>query len=128
MGRIPRGANARSSSPRVQEWPRPEWPLESFKPGTRAPLRHGRGRPNLREQSKKWAPASGGKRRAGVVHSPAVIDIRLIREKPDEVRAGFARLGAVVDFDGVLALDARVRDLKNDSQNLQAEQNRMSKE
>jgi len=52
----------------------------------------------------------------------------LIREKPEEVRAGFDRLGATVDFDGVLALDARVRDLKNESQNLQAEQNRMSKE
>jgi len=57
-----------------------------------------------------------------------VLDIRLIREKPEEVRAGFDRLGATVDFDGVLALDARVRDLKNESQNLQAEQNRMSKE
>lgn len=52
----------------------------------------------------------------------------MIREKPEEVRAGFDRLGATVDFDGVLALDARVRDLKNESQNLQAEQNRMSKE
>ena len=57
-----------------------------------------------------------------------MLDIRLIREKPEEVRAGFDRLGATVDFDGVLALDARVRDLKNESQNLQAEQNRMSKE
>jgi len=57
-----------------------------------------------------------------------VLDIRLIREKPEEVRAGFVRLGATVDFDGVLALDARVRDLKNESQNLQAEQNRISKE
>jgi seryl-tRNA synthetase len=61
-------------------------------------------------------------------YTAAVIDIRLIREKPDEVRAGFQRLGAVVDFDAVLALDTRVRDLKNDSQSLQAEQNRMSKE
>jgi seryl-tRNA synthetase len=57
-----------------------------------------------------------------------VIDIRLLREKPDEVRAGFERLGATVDFDGVLALDARLRDLKNESQLLQAEQNRLSKE
>jgi seryl-tRNA synthetase len=57
-----------------------------------------------------------------------VIDIRLLREKPDDVRAGFARLGTVVDLDAVLALDGRVRDLKNESQLLQAEQNRMSKE
>jgi seryl-tRNA synthetase len=57
-----------------------------------------------------------------------VIDIRLLREKPDEVRAGFARLGATVDLDGVQALDGRLRDLKNESQLLQAEQNRLSKE
>jgi len=57
-----------------------------------------------------------------------VLDIRLIRERPDEVRAGFARLGAAVDLDGVLALDGRVRDLKNESQTLQAEQNRLSKD
>jgi len=57
-----------------------------------------------------------------------VLDIRLIREKPEEVRAGFDRLGATIDFDGVLALDSRVRDLKNESQNLQAEQNRISKD
>jgi len=61
-------------------------------------------------------------------YTAAVLDIRLIREKPDEVRAGFQRLGAVVDFESLLALDTRVRDLKNDSQSLQAEQNRMSKE
>ena len=57
-----------------------------------------------------------------------MLDLRLIRERPDEVRAGFERLGARVDLDGVLALDARVRDLKNESQTLQAEQNRLSKE
>src|SRR3954464_5299100 len=61
-------------------------------------------------------------------YTAAVLDIRLIREKPDEVRAGFQRLGAVVDFESLLALDTRVRDLKNDSQSLQAEQNRMSRE
>ena len=58
----------------------------------------------------------------------AVIDIRLLREKPEEVRAAYERLGATVDLDGVAAADARVRDLKNESQTLQAEQNRLSKE
>jgi seryl-tRNA synthetase len=58
----------------------------------------------------------------------AVIDIRLLREKPEEVRAAYQRLGATVDLDGVAAADARVRDLKNESQTLQAEQNRLSKE
>jgi seryl-tRNA synthetase len=57
-----------------------------------------------------------------------VIDIRLLREKPDEVRAGYQRLGTAVDLDAVMAKDARVRDLKNESQTLQAEQNRLSKE
>ena len=57
-----------------------------------------------------------------------MIDIRLLREKPDEVRAAYERLGATVDLDGVIAADARVRDLKNESQTLQAEQNRLSKE
>ena len=58
----------------------------------------------------------------------AVIDIRLLRENPDEVRAAYERLGATVDLAGVAAADARVRDLKNESQTLQAEQNRLSKE
>src|ERR1700712_2245877 len=63
----------------------------------------------------------GARRSLFWLDSRAVLDIRLIREKPEEVRA-------VVDFDGVLALDSRVRDLKNESQMLQAEQNRLSKD
>jgi seryl-tRNA synthetase len=57
-----------------------------------------------------------------------VIDLRLLREKPEEVRAGYARLGTPVDLDRVTAADVRVRDLKNESQTLQAEQNRISKD
>jgi len=57
-----------------------------------------------------------------------VIDLRLLREKPEGVRAGYARLGTDIDLDAVIAQDARVRDLKNESQTLQAEQNRLSKE
>ena len=57
-----------------------------------------------------------------------MLDIRLIRETPDEVRAGFAKLGSTVDLDAVLALDQTVRRLKNDSQTLQADQNRLSRE
>jgi seryl-tRNA synthetase len=57
-----------------------------------------------------------------------VIDIRLLREKPDEVRQAYERLGAPVDLAGVAAADSRLRDLKNKSQTLQAEQNRISKE
>ncbi len=57
-----------------------------------------------------------------------MIDIRLLRDKPDEVRTAYERLGATVDLGGVTAADTRVRDLKNESQTLQAEQNRLSKE
>jgi seryl-tRNA synthetase len=57
-----------------------------------------------------------------------VIDIRLLRDKPDEVRAAYDRLGAPVDLTRVAAADSRVRDLKNESQTLQAEQNRLSRE
>jgi seryl-tRNA synthetase len=57
-----------------------------------------------------------------------VIDIRMLRETPDEVRAGYARLGGDIDLGPVIAQDTRLRDLKNESQTLQAEQNRLSKE
>ncbi|HEX3694606.1 MAG TPA: serine--tRNA ligase [Polyangia bacterium] len=57
-----------------------------------------------------------------------MIDIRLLRERPEEVREGYRRLGTPIDLDKVLAQDARVRDLKNESQTMQAEQNRISKE
>ena len=57
-----------------------------------------------------------------------MIDIRLLRENPDEVRAGYARLGGGIDLEPVIVQDARLRDLKNESQTMQAEQNRLSKE
>jgi seryl-tRNA synthetase len=57
-----------------------------------------------------------------------MLDIRLIRENPDQVRDGFRRLGAQIDLDTVLALDEEVRRLKNESQGIQAEQNRLSRE
>jgi seryl-tRNA synthetase len=57
-----------------------------------------------------------------------MLDIRLIREKPEEVRDGFRRLHADVDLAAVLALDEEVRRLKNESQGIQAEQNKLSKE
>jgi seryl-tRNA synthetase len=57
-----------------------------------------------------------------------MLDIRLLRDKTQDVRDGFARLGANIDLDGVLALDDEVRKLKNESQTIKAEQNRLSKE
>src|SRR4029077_1048429 len=52
----------------------------------------------------------------------------LLRETPEDVRLAYAKLGAPIDIDGVIAADARVRDLKNESQTLQAAQNKISKE
>ncbi len=57
-----------------------------------------------------------------------MLDIRLIREKPDEVRAGFARLGADIDLSALISLDEEVRKLQGESEGIAAEQNRLSKE
>jgi seryl-tRNA synthetase len=57
-----------------------------------------------------------------------MLDIRLIREKPEDVRDGFRRLGSDIDLAAVIALDEEVRKLKNDTQGIQADQNRLSKE
>ncbi len=57
-----------------------------------------------------------------------MLDLRLIRETPDDVRAGLRRVGAEVDFDAVLALDQTVRRLKGEAESTKAEQNRVGKE
>jgi seryl-tRNA synthetase len=57
-----------------------------------------------------------------------MLDVRLIRENPEEVREGFRKLGATVDLDGVIALDEQVRRLKTESEAVAAEQNRLSRE
>ena len=57
-----------------------------------------------------------------------MIDIRLLRESPDEVRAGYARLGGDIELAPVIAQDALLRALQNESQTMQAEQNRLSKD
>lgn len=57
-----------------------------------------------------------------------MLDIRLIRENPDDVRKGLAKLGSTADLSAIEALDDTVRKLKNETQAIQAEQNRLSKE
>ena len=57
-----------------------------------------------------------------------MIDIRLLRETPDVVREGYARLGGGIDLEPVIAQDTLLRGLQNESQTLQAEQNRLSKQ
>jgi seryl-tRNA synthetase len=54
-----------------------------------------------------------------------MLDIRLIRENPDEVREGFRKLGANVDLDAVIALDESVRKLTTEAESIKAEQNRL---
>jgi seryl-tRNA synthetase len=57
-----------------------------------------------------------------------VLDIQLIREKPDEVRAALARRGIDPPIDELLALDGRRRGLLTEVEGLRAERNRVSKD
>src|SRR3954470_700932 len=57
-----------------------------------------------------------------------MLDIRLIRDNPEEVREGLRKLGSDVDLDAVIALDQEVRKLKGEQESTKAEQNRLSKE
>lgn len=57
-----------------------------------------------------------------------MIDINLIREKPEMVRAAMADLNAEAPIDQVLALDARRRELLTQVETLRAERNAVSKE
>src|SRR4051794_17146824 len=57
-----------------------------------------------------------------------MLDIRLIRDTPDVVREGLRKVGSDADLDAVIAADDRLRKLKNESQAVAAEQNKISKE
>ncbi len=57
-----------------------------------------------------------------------MIDIRLIREQPELVRHGMARLHADAPIDEILELDASRRDLLSDVEQLKATRNAGSKE
>ncbi|MDP9067760.1 MAG: serine--tRNA ligase [Actinomycetota bacterium] len=56
-----------------------------------------------------------------------MIDLRLLRDAPDAVRAAYARRGGVDGLDHVIELDLRHRDLLRQVEDLRAEQNRASK-
>jgi seryl-tRNA synthetase len=61
---------------------------------------------------------------------PAILDIRLIREKPDEVRAALARRGdaeALSILDEIAGLDARRREAQRRADTLRAQLNAASK-
>jgi seryl-tRNA synthetase len=56
-----------------------------------------------------------------------MIDLRLLREQPDAVKAAYARRGGVDGLDRVIELDARYRQLLGEVERLRAEHNRASK-
>jgi seryl-tRNA synthetase len=57
-----------------------------------------------------------------------VLDINLIREKPERVKAAMAELNADAPIDEILGLDARRRDLLTEVEALRARRNAASKE
>jgi len=57
-----------------------------------------------------------------------VLDIQLVREKPDEVRAALLRRGIDPPIEAILSLDGRRRGLLTEVEGLKAERNRVSKE
>jgi seryl-tRNA synthetase len=57
-----------------------------------------------------------------------VLDLRLIREHPDEVREGLVKLNSAAPIDEILALDAQRRDLLAEADSLKHERNVVSKE
>jgi seryl-tRNA synthetase len=57
-----------------------------------------------------------------------MLDISLIREQPDRVRAAMADLNAQAPIDEILTLDARRRELLTEAEALRAERNAVSKE
>jgi seryl-tRNA synthetase len=57
-----------------------------------------------------------------------MLDLKAIREDPEQFRTGLARRGVAGDLDQVLALDEEQRSLKVRVEELRAEQNRVSRE
>jgi len=56
-----------------------------------------------------------------------VIDLKAARQEPDRYRAALARRGAAADFDALLAVDHRWRELTERAESLRAAQKRSSK-
>ncbi len=56
-----------------------------------------------------------------------MIDLKLLRDDPDAVRAAYDRRGGVEELDRVIELDVEHRDLLRKVEDLRAEQNRASK-
>ncbi|HKE00926.1 MAG TPA: serine--tRNA ligase [Planctomycetota bacterium] len=57
-----------------------------------------------------------------------MLDLKLVRENPDAVRAGAARKRIAIDLEGLLEADREARRAQKELDELRAEQNRKSKE
>src|SRR3954470_12943178 len=57
-----------------------------------------------------------------------MLDLKALRDNPDAFRGGLARRGATDKLEAALELDARLRALKTQVEELRAEQNRANKE
>jgi len=56
-----------------------------------------------------------------------VIDLKAARQDPDGYRAALDRRGAAADFDALLAVDTRWRELTEQAESLRAEQKKLSR-
>jgi seryl-tRNA synthetase len=57
-----------------------------------------------------------------------MIDPRLLRDDPEAIRASLARRGSKVDLDGLIALDARLRTLRQEAEELRSRQKETGRE
>jgi seryl-tRNA synthetase len=57
-----------------------------------------------------------------------MIDPRLLRDDPEAIRASLARRGSKVDLDGLITLDARLRNLRQEAEELRARQKETGRE
>lgn len=57
-----------------------------------------------------------------------MIDIKLVRDNPDFIKANCERRGAKADVDGIVRIDRERRDVLNSLETLRAERNRLSKD
>jgi seryl-tRNA synthetase len=57
-----------------------------------------------------------------------MIDPRLLRDNPEAIRASLARRGSKVDLDGLIALDARLRTLRQEAEELRSRQKETGRE
>src|SRR5918996_4630262 len=88
---------------------------------TTSPMRRAKRSPG------RWPRAPGASSKPPSPADLAMIDLRLLREDPDAVKAAYERRGGVEGLDRVIELDARRRALLAEVERLRAQGNRASK-